>query len=278
MTPDSDSVKLPCGHEFCLTCLVSLRARGENKCPRCRQNWADMDVRALPLMGALVAALDRDLEEEEEDLGKKKKVDGFCKKHSLPFDFWVTEEKDFYCKKCAAKRINVTLELIDDAIPDIKATLGKEAQDAGKKVKADLKLLDNFNTKLEDSWSNVRKFKELIDALDDKFKDSAIETKSIKSALTKSLKLIEKVEEKAATITTEADVDVVVESRAALLRCTGPSIFPSSDLPETLLCNIANSYMVSLDLLSIYLQFYISINHSLDISQYGGEKFARRLT
>ena len=45
----NDPRLIPCGHSFCCACLGVLRNSAGPKCPKCRQNFAEVDIKTLPV-------------------------------------------------------------------------------------------------------------------------------------------------------------------------------------------------------------------------------------
>lgn len=239
---DRKAVALPCGHDFCLTCLVRLKTAGSRKCPKCRGDWAELEVQALPGM-----ALDTEAQGEEEDdlLAKLLKGNDRCRKHELAYDFWSRQRKDFYCKKCVIELgLSISeLQLIDDAVPMIKADIGDRVVEANEQLEEDSKAVNDFHDDCSKVLKFVSNFREQFQKLEEKLKEFITNAEILRAKRFNDSVLANKVNKEKEKIKSEADISIMVSSRATLDSLKQPCVLPVLQEQESLLCNIACTYM-----------------------------------
>lgn len=172
-------------------------------------------------------------------------MDYRCKKHKLPFDFWVKDAKIYYCKRCAAENRNICFKVIEDVIHDIKMDLSLDVQAVKKKIENDLELLEEKNSQLIKAKVNAVKFVELINSLGDEI-DAQVEQIDafMLEANRAATNVTEKVEKNIEKVKSKADIHILMESKETLLQFMKTSIVTFESLRITLLNKIICSYMV----------------------------------
>jgi ribosomal protein L16 Arg81 hydroxylase len=195
-------------------------------------------------MEALGAALQPVMGDEEE-MPKKKGLFDRCEKHSMPYDYWVTGTTEFFCRKCAKENRQVDIELIEEAIPQVKEALAAQIPNAMKKVESDLESFDENHKRLVMNRNNIQNFMKAVQTLDDKFKQEIKQNAASKAKVLESASELTKLRSKVDKIATPADLQVVGEMNSTVKKVAAHSSVPTSDLPLSLLSNIACSYVVS---------------------------------
>lgn len=199
---------------------------------------------ALPGMEAFAATTQAD-QKDEGDIAKRKGQFEKCEKHSRPFEYWVKDIHEFYCVKCATENPPIELELVEDALLQIKAALEAKIPIAEKKVQEDMEALDERHAELVGHRNSIRKFIKALEALDGNLNREIEEVAGTRSEALDTVAELRDMKRKLAAFKTTSDLHVAVECKSTLKRAAVPSTIPTSDLPRTLLCNIAHSYVVS---------------------------------
>lgn len=221
-----------------------MRVSGKQKCPNCRHDWAEMDVRTFPGLEALAPALLLD-QDEEDDVGKKKSMHDCCEKHSMPYGFWAVELKEFFCRKCTKENRHADIELIEEAVLQIKAALAFEVPEAKIKIGKDLVLLDGMHGTFIKKRNCVKTILQEIMTLNNDLKQAIEEIVVFKSQVLKNATYTEKMLSKIEDIQSPADLTMAMECKSTLKRFMAPLSFPATNLLQTLLCNIVCCYVVS---------------------------------
>lgn len=175
----------------------------------------------------------------------REKGDDLCKKHELTYIFWSKENKDFLCKKCVVENRCNKLELIDDAIPQIKTDLSERVAVAAYKIEKDFHELDMTNAELNDKLRLVQEFKKEVEKLEREIGDCIKRIKHLKAANLNASVIREEVEERIQKINSDLDIFTILDSRSTLTHISEPFECHYQEVSKTLLCNIACSYMVS---------------------------------
>lgn len=232
---DHRSVSLPCGHDFCLTCLARLRTSGCHKCPKCGDDWAQLEENHLPGMVSGFKA-------------QSGEGDELCRIHELAYEFWRNKCKDFYCTKCITHfgASLSELHLIDDAVPLIRSDIGNKVAAVNTKLKEELEEIDKFDENCSEKLRHVSEFKDILQKLEEKLQEFIRGAESCRSKIQDYSTLSKKVYEDREEIKSGKDIARMLSSRKTLqsIMHNKTCCFPDLQKPESLLCNIARTYMV----------------------------------
>lgn len=212
---DRQTVALPCGHNYCLTCLVRLEASSP-VCPQCRQSFAEVELPELQRMakaaGYYLYAVGKKF-----DSMKQAELVG-CKEHKEPFVYWSTTDKEFYCITCiiSVNMQTANLQRIRGAIPLIHEDLLNKGRAATEGITSDRQEHKLESQKAAEELKKITTFKKSIEKLEASYIRFIEDMNSHKYKLREQAGLVKKIKGKIPEIKSEEDIEVMLSYKKIL--------------------------------------------------------------
>lgn len=225
-------VALPCGHNFCLTCTVRLKASNSADCPHCRKSFAEFDLPDLPSM----AEASKDTSDDGEFVG--------CLTHRHPFFYWSVTQKVFYCRYCILE-INIQvseLKDIGDAIPLIRSELESKATSASEGLHYDMEKHKEEREKAVGELEKTERFERKIQRHISEFQQFIQEVDSHNSRLRQKSALVEEITRDIQEIKSEDDMAVILRYWGTLKELQRTARVPHMTRPAEVLNDIVQEF------------------------------------